>query len=48
MGAVADEVEEIDASIQIEEPNLIQLPKAMDKKKAEMTSRYHELVAILV
>lgn len=41
-------LEEIDTSIQIEEANLIQLPKAMDKKKVEMTSRYHELVAIRV
>jgi hypothetical protein len=40
------QLEEIDASIQIKEANLIQLPKAMDKKKAEMTSKYNELVAI--
>ena len=39
-------LEGIDASIQIEEANLIQLPKATDQKKAEMTSRYNELVAI--
>lgn len=39
-------LEEIDASIRIEEANLIQLPKATDQKKAEMTSRYNEMVAI--
>ena len=39
-------LEEIDASIRIEEANLIQLPKATDQKKAEMTSRYNDLVAI--
>lgn len=38
-------LEEIDASIRIEEANLIQLPKATDQKKAEMTSRYNDLVA---
>lgn len=39
-------LEGIDASIQIEEANLIQLPKATDQKKAEMTSRHNEVVAI--
>jgi len=39
-------LEEIDASIRIEEANLIQLPKVIDQKKAEMTSRYNDLVAI--
>jgi hypothetical protein len=32
--------------IQIEEANIIQLPKVMEKKKAEMTTRYNELMAI--
>lgn len=36
-------LEEIDASIQIKEANLVQLPKAIDEKKAEMTAKYNEL-----
>ena len=39
-------LEEINALIQIEEANLSQLPKAIDKKKAKMTARYNKLVAI--
>jgi len=39
-------LEEINALIQIEEANLSQLPKATDKKKAKMTTRYNELMAI--
>lgn len=39
-------LEEINALIQIKEANLSQLPKAIDRKKAEMTARYNKLVAI--
>ena len=39
-------LEEINASIQMEEANLIQLPMATDEKKVEMTARYNELMAI--
>jgi hypothetical protein len=39
-------LEEIDASIQIKEANLAQLPSVMNEKKAEMTAKYNELKAI--
>lgn len=39
-------LEEINASLQIEEANLTQLPRVIDEKKAEMTARYNELMAI--
>lgn len=39
-------LEEIDASVQIKEANLAQLPLVMNEKKAEMTARNNELKAI--
>jgi hypothetical protein len=39
-------LEEIDASIQIKEANLTQLPSVTNEKKAEMTAKYNELRAI--
>lgn len=39
-------IEEIDASIQIKEANLAQLPMMTNEKKVEMTAKYNELKAI--
>ena len=39
-------LEEINTSIQIEETNLTQIPSVTDEKKAEMTDKYSELMAI--
>ena len=39
-------LEEINSLIQLEEANLAQLPKMVEKKKKEMTAKYNDLMAI--
>ena len=39
-------LEEINASIQIKQANLAQLPKVTSEKKAEMTAKYNDFRAI--
>jgi hypothetical protein len=39
-------LEEINSLIQLEKANLVQLPKATEEKKKEMTAKYNELMMI--